>query len=198
MLKDQGHPTEFLPWFVNGTLRLEDREAIDQHVAKCTLCLDEIQFLQKLEQQIKLDASDNTPGRLGYKRLARQIKQENTQQKKSPSRASKWWQSAMVIAVLIIVLQTSLLLQSPVIDDFLVSLGAVENTIQVKFSKNATELKIRQALNAIRGRIVDGPGALGIYRIELELEAGQTESEQVEKSKKLLEKYPGVIQSVTP
>lgn len=198
MLNEQDHPTELLPWFVNGTLSSKEREDIDRHVASCTECLDEIQFLQKLEQQIKFDVSDNTPGRLGYKRLARQIEQESNKQKRSTSRVSKWWRPALAAAMLVIVVQTKLLLQKSTDDDSTVPLGAVENTIQVKFSPNATESQIRKALNAIHGRIVDGPGALGGYRIELELEKGEILSEKMQRSIELLEKSPGVIQSVAP
>jgi hypothetical protein len=43
--------------------------------------------------------------------------------------------------------------------------GAV---LQVRFRATATEAQMRAALQEIGGAIVDGPGALGVYRVRLQ------------------------------
>lgn len=189
---DVEHPTDLLPWYVNGTLTDQEYHTVDEHVSICDICKDEIKLLQTIQTHVKASAPSYTPGELGLRRVKKQIQQEN----KSRQGPSKWWQPAMAAAVLVIVLQTGLLLQQYDSGTTYGLLGKTEQTLQISFSPAATEAQIREVLTVINGRIVDGPGALGVYHIKLHVDDESRRAEQTEEAIITLKTYKDVIQEV--
>ena len=111
-------------------------------------------------------------GDLGLKRLMRDIKKDK---KTTDWRFIKTkWQSALAIAVtLVIVIQGILLYSFSLRTGQITTLsGPIQKgvVLQVSFVPNATELQVRKVLQSVEGTIIDGPGALGIYRIRLNLD----------------------------
>ena len=47
--------------------------------------------------------------------------------------------------------------------------------LQINFSPNASEVQIRKLLQSVDGSIIEGPGAIGIYRVRLNLETKNEE-----------------------
>ncbi len=165
------HPEDLLPWYVNGTLEGAEREAVARHLETCPRCRDEVAWLARLREQVKEAAPGATPGELGLRRLLREVEAE------APApRRREWWRPALAAAVVVIVIQ-SVLLVRPWVDDGagIVPLGGSRGgaVIQVEFRPQATEAQIREVLQAVEGTIVDGPGALGVYRVRLEGEGDQ-------------------------
>ena len=98
------HPDELLPWYVNGTLATEERNAVESHIEHCSRCRDEVAFLQKLRRQVK-DEDLRSPGQLGFKRLQRDIKRTH----KIPGAIPGWWRHALAAGIVVIFLQSALL-----------------------------------------------------------------------------------------
>ena len=158
----QDHPETLLPFYVNDSLSPEQRAQVDQHVQDCDHCRDEIRFLTALRRQVKQTTTTASPGELGLRRLMRDVKREQSRRV-----VSRWWKPAMAAAIMVIVLQSALLFQQQHTQPTYIPLGGAESGLQITFQPTATEAQIRELLNQAHARIIDGPGALGVYRIQL-------------------------------
>ncbi len=168
MHDDSAHPDELLPWYVNGTLEGPERERVEKHLESCRRCRDEAAWLARLREQIKAEGGADAPGELGLRRLMRQVRDSEA---KTRARRLQWWQPALAAAVVVIVIQSVLLVKPwQEAETGIVPLGMQVSgaVVQVEFAPTATEAQIREVLQAVDGIIVEGPGALGIYRIRLQ------------------------------
>ncbi|HSG66913.1 MAG TPA: zf-HC2 domain-containing protein [Gammaproteobacteria bacterium] len=64
---------ELLPWLVNGTLRGEERELVDRHVASCLVCRAELRSQSALQAHIENQPTVSWSAESGYERLARRL-----------------------------------------------------------------------------------------------------------------------------
>jgi len=158
----QEHPDSLLPFYVNGSLTAEQYHDVELHLQACERCREEIRFLAKLREQIKQAAPVQAPGELGLRRLMRDVKRDKTR-----SAMARWYKPAIAAAMLVIVLQTAIFLHQQPARQSYTPLGEHQPGIQITFRPSATEAQIREILNQVHARIIDGPGALGIYHIEL-------------------------------
>ncbi len=157
------HPDDLLPWYANGTLEGEEREAVEAHLAGCQQCRDELAWLRAVHGQARADAEQGL-GELGLHRLLRSVRTGQ------PRR--RWWRPALAAAaVLVIVLQSAAILQlrRPAQDVFrpLGSTPPAGVVLQVRFHDDAREGAIRAMLNNLDATVIGGPGALGVYRIRV-------------------------------
>lgn len=160
-----------LPWYVNGSLSDDERARVEVYLAASADAREEVELLGRLRDHVKADQPAQSPGELGLLRLQRKIAADR---KAAPARAGRfgdWWRPAAVAAALVIAIQSALLFQSwrdgggvDTAGDGRLGGGAV---IEATFAPEATEAQIRAVLQAIDGRLIDGPGALGVYRIQL-------------------------------
>lgn len=164
------HPSNLLPWYVNGSLTDAEQKLIETHLATCGTCQNEIVELGSLHVNVKrIESEAQPPGELGLARLKHRLRSEASVKVKSPRR---WLKPVLAAACMMIVLQAGLiwdinnkneqnmqLLSAPAVGD-----------IQVRFTPHASEKQIRLLLQSIYGHIVDGPSALGIYHIRIESE----------------------------
>lgn len=159
------HPQELLPWYANGTLGPDERQQVEAHLAHCDHCRHELTWLQSVRAQLKTDMVDG-PGELGLQRLLRDVR---SQSQSRPTR--QWWRPALAAAVVIIAVQFVMIIAAYRQPDTFTPLSGPAATgvvLQVKFAPNATEAQIRTLLQKVHASLIDGPGALGIYRVRLE------------------------------
>jgi anti-sigma-K factor RskA len=171
------HPDELLPWYANATLEGAERAAVEEHLRTCERCRNEVEFLRALRESVKaVDREAWTPGEFGWKRLQRDIHA----MRRGPS---TWWRPALAAAAaVVIVVQAALLVNFRHGEPAITPLGGPKpagSVIQVQFQPRATEAQIRALLQQVHGTLVDGPGALGIYRVRLE--AGEDLARDVER-----------------
>lgn len=161
-MKQDNHPDELLPWYANDTLEPAERATVDEHLRDCAQCRDEIVFLRALRRGVKA-VGHNVPGELGLKRLLRDVRTQPAQR--------SWWRPALAAAAMVIVVQGVLLGVFWPRDSGITPLSAPKhdgNIVQIQFQPTATEAQIRALLQQTGATLVDGPGALGIYRIALD------------------------------
>jgi len=166
MNKRLDHPDELLPWYVNGTLAVGERQDVEAHLQSCERCRQEIAWLQNLRAQVKADAA-SSPGELGLHRLLREAKAE----KSAARQPRQWWRPALAAAAVLIIIQSAVLINLLNRPAAITPLGgpvAEGIVLQVKFAPNATETQIRELLQKTGATFIDGPGALGVYRLRLE------------------------------
>jgi hypothetical protein len=90
---------------------------------------------------------------------------------KRPIAESHWWRPALAAAALIIIVQGALLATFWPRGSAIAPLGGPRfdgNVAQIQFQPTATEAQIRALLLETGATLVDGPGALGVYRIVLD------------------------------
>ncbi len=159
------HPDELLPWYVNHSLEDEQRQYVERHLRHCPRCRDEVEFLRHLRQAVQREHQGSGPGELGLKRLQRELERQ------TPPRRPRWFPSlaaAAVLALGIALLYPLIPAEDPASQIQL--LGESDDTgpiLQIEFAPEATEAEIRALLHDIDAVIIDGPSALGLYRIRL-------------------------------
>jgi hypothetical protein len=194
MTTDLKHPHHLLPFYVNGSLDKAQLQEVEQHLASCERCRNEVAFLRKLRDQVKQIKPEHSPAELGLRRLLRDIKQEQPLK-----RHMNWWRPALAAAMLVIVFQAGVFLHYKGSSDSYQQLGGTEPGIQVMFRPTASEAQIQKVLRASGAHIIDGPSALGIYRIELQIKVDTPEHRQQRAELiQQLRQHSDVIQAVLP
>lgn len=160
---------ELLPAYVNGTLSDAECRKVDEYIAQNPEARSEVEWLRALRSGMKTLPTGNAPGEMGWQRLRRELRSETKTD--SSARGSVWWKPAMAAAAVIIIVQAALLAGlGPKDERFQPLSGSAGqgNIIQIQFQPGATELQIRTLLNSIDAQVVAGPGALGLYRIQVD------------------------------
>ncbi len=164
-IHNQEHPIELLPWLVNGTLDEVEQAQVQRHVNACPACRRQVEFLSELRAGVK-DRAPADAGDLGLQRLMRSVRAQRGR------RAPRWMVPAAAAAGLLLVVQSLMLmhLQTERQGGYEPLSGAAgpDGAWLVEFAPQATEASIRALLRQAGARIVDGPSAAGLYRIELE------------------------------
>jgi predicted anti-sigma-YlaC factor YlaD len=160
--QNRQHPTELLPWLVNDTLDAVERARVEQHVAGCPECRQQVAFLRELRGTIKQQPQQEV-GEFGLQKLQHSVRAGST-------RRPRWLLPAALAAGIVLVAQSVLLVQTGNRDSYVPMSGggADDNTFLVEFAPDATEASIRSVLRNSHARIIDGPGALGLYRIVID------------------------------
>jgi len=164
-VKSAQHPDELLPWLANGTLAGAERQAVEAHVATCERCRRELVWLESLRSSVAELENAQAPGEFGLNRLLRDIRHQ-------PQHAERrrWLAPALAASLAVVALQGVLLAHFWTRSENIAPLGRVmpdADVLQIRFDPRATEADIRDTLQAIGASLVDGPGALGIYRVRL-------------------------------
>ncbi|VAX09734.1 hypothetical protein MNBD_GAMMA26-1184 [hydrothermal vent metagenome] len=165
---------KLLPWYINNTLSSEEKvEVIAYLEAGGKEAEAELQLLQKIAEQSQQNCNMPSPGELGWKRLQRQIRAEGRENVAVQSKGSglTWYRPALAAALAIIVVQGAFLLDNKSGSDGdlyqpLSASQAQTPLLQVQFSPATTAQQVREVLRAAKVNIVDGPSAVGIYRLQ--------------------------------
>jgi len=175
-----------LPWYANGTLRAAERQQVAGHLATCAACRTEFEELQRLKADLTtLYSAQPGPSPNTARSVLGAVAQDAAARRATGAAGESWmasldqWLRALflprwmpTLAATILLAQIGLLLwttmpstqQEQVVTR---SLGTPTARVSVAFQDNATEEQIRSLLQAVRGRIVDGPNPTGLYTIEI-------------------------------
>lgn len=158
-----------LPWYVNGTLNDDERRRVERYLETNPAARTQVAFLRRLRDEVRAETV-GSPGAFGLKRLQAGI--ASSAPTRQPRLGLAGWRAAAAIGALVVVIQGAMLFDTHRQDQAYVPLGVEQGTqLQVVFNEHATERQIRSLLNEIGAVIRSGPGALGVYRIELESSA---------------------------
>lgn len=185
------HPTAtLLPWYLTGTLKESERQAVDAHLATCADCRDELAHLTHLRIPMKTAfAEETTPDLRVQEQVMRRI-QSDTLPTPSVSAAriegsaaesvEQWFRRLFAprwipaLAMTLIIGQLVLLLwtageQTALPPSNIASRGipSASTRILLVFQESIPEARIRATILALNGRLVDGPTTDGRYTIEI-------------------------------
>jgi anti-sigma factor RsiW len=181
------HPEgALLPWYLNGTLREDERRQVEQHLLSCAACRAELNELTQLNAQLQevYRAQPDASTQIQRAVLAQVKLEVSGKQPKSVSGPQRlkalddWFRSLFVprwapaLAVTLLVAQLGLLLWSmgrltPSDQVMTRGLGSPTVRLRLVFQETAPERQIRSLVQGMHGRIVDGPTSDGAYIMEL-------------------------------
>nr|WP_295771710.1 hypothetical protein [Rhodoferax sp.] len=172
-----------LPWYVNGTLDVAARRALEQEIAQSLALRNEVAWLQLVRSQIREQTQTDVQQRsesVGLDTLMALVHGEQSGKVLPlPSRITRWMEGArrfplsMGIAAAVVLTQAVIigaLLDQPAPDPLRTLSGSTAaggQLLQITFKPLATETQIRTLLSSVRGEIVGGPGALGVYAVRV-------------------------------
>jgi hypothetical protein len=216
------HPeqfTEWLPWYINGTLNAKDRATMDAYLAKSSLARDEVQYYERMAATMKRRA-ENIPADIGLAQTLQRIKASPKAQATPPAArravepdASEpnwfqrllgggWMKPALGCAMAVIVAQGVLLVQQrdeaiiyrgkASVGDVKVPTGVKAETtyLRVVFKPNATEGELRLLLASMNAWVAGGPGQSGEYYLRFTPDHVQGAMDQLKASGLVSEAAP--------
>ena len=189
-VKPAQHPDELLPWLANGTLGGAERQEVEAHVATCERCRRELAYLQSLRSSVAELESAQAPGEFGLNRLLRDIRR-----RPQYAERRRWLAPALAASLAVVALQGVMLAHLWTRSVNIVPLGRElldADVLQIRFDPRATEADIRVTLQAIGASLIEGPGALGIYRVRLG-PGVSGKSMEVSRAIAMLKARPGVV-----
>ena len=181
------HPEgALLPWYLNGTLREDERRQVDQHLSSCAACRAELDELAQLNVELhEVYAAQSEPSTQIQRAVLAQVQLEASAKRAKSVTGPQWLNGlddwfrslfvprwAPALAVTLLVAQLGLLLWSmarPTLSDQVTTRGLGSPTVRLRvvFQETASERQIRSLVQGMRGRIVDGPTPDGAYIMEL-------------------------------
>ncbi|MGZ0080184.1 anti-sigma factor family protein [Methylomonas sp. TEB] len=186
-----------LPWYVNQSLTVNERQQVDQHLKSCLVCRRELLTLQKLaaavQQAADLDiaAEASFAGLRAKMQTASQVprsKQTDIPSEqlgggniKPFSAGQGFWRIAsntgkglaIAASLLLVTLPAAVQYLHPANTTDYHTLSAAKpdagatGQIRVVFAKNLMEKDIDAALSQIDGIRVDGPNSVGAYTVKI-------------------------------
>lgn len=204
---------ELLPWYLNGTLEAEEQQRVEAHAAGCGRCQREIRQWQALQataremgDAVQVSASE------GFAALRRRIEREQEQVPSWGERLQAWLDGLFarrpVPALALAVVAAQLLLLVGLTAVLVDQRGEIRSLYQtlsgpsvsptlaparltVAFQEQATEAEIRDLLQRMKGTIIEGPSALGLYTIAV---SGEEDPEQrIERALQNLQRHPRIV-----
>ena len=186
MTRESSHDTvnELLPWYANHTLSREDCVVVEEHLARCTDCTQELQHLFEVGAAMK-SVDETNPARTSFARTLAAIEDwENSKPRGAWPRAAAWFQTLwtpsvpMARAVFatqlgIILILAGIFLYPRLMEKPYTTLSGTGTQgqggvrLDITFEPNTTEETMRKVLLDSGCNFVSGPSALGVYVVEL-------------------------------
>ena len=181
-----------LPWYVNGTLSVEEAQRVERHLVLCTSCQKEMETLRGIQSAV-IRSSEEVPEpspRAIDRVLNRIAAEERLRQVERSVRREAFWDRVRsyfvaplfglrpvpVLALLLIVVQFGViawLLSREYLDTGYRTLSLPEVQVSPKprvimiFQEEASQKAIQDLLLSLQGSIVKGPTSQGAYIVEI-------------------------------
>jgi len=172
-----------LPWFVNGTLSTDEAASVERHLASCPACRAEVERCRHLSAVSGTSGLETppawAPSPAHFARILTQVDAAQPARRPGFVRRLRSWlletpppvRWALAVQAALIVALAGVLL-APETPYETLSRGAdpaagERARMRVVFAADTTEKELRELLNSIDGRIVDGPTPQGVYTLQL-------------------------------
>jgi hypothetical protein len=195
------HVAEILPWYVNASLSREETALVDEHLAACAACRDELARCRVLSLAARSAAQGDegwAPSPAHFARVLERVEASEQRRLGARGRAflerlRSWvidtprpvrWAFA-VQGVAALALAAALLWRVPEPPPAYETLSRPASTaagdrarLHLVVAEETTERELRDLLHGIEGVLVGGPSSRGVYTVELPV--GASERERVE------------------
>jgi hypothetical protein len=175
---EHSHASEVLPWYVNGSLNPVENARVEHHVAQCAACRAELACQQELMAAVQSDPADSPV----QGPLARMHARLTEHEGRSPPRGH-WlfdqWNLSPVAMRTAFAAQWVLLLALVLFAGFqqtsspyrtlsaAPAAAAAGARLTVLFDDATTQAELRDALQRVHARVVDGPNSVGALSVQV-------------------------------
>ncbi len=172
---DRRQSEELLPWYLTEQLATAEAESVATALQENPDMMREAEFLKQIQAAVLERDVVPSPGEFGLARLRRSIEREQIDEQHQPQTSTgatiiqkDWggWRAIAIAACLVVAILLGYQVTN-MRDDNLDLAGSPSSAVlQVTFKPTATEVEIRTLMQALNLKIVDGPSALGLYRLQ--------------------------------
>jgi len=164
---------ELLPWLVNGSLRAEERDTVEQHVHSCLACHRELKEQQRLRVALLAQPAVHLSAQTNYEKLARSLDGQPVLGAHPSRRFTPLVRFAAAAAVAAFAVGSVLWLSPMRVEtrgdyETLSRSVAAPGEIYIVFGQSVTQSQMQSLLEEIGGKMEAGPNPVGRYRVRLE------------------------------
>jgi hypothetical protein len=183
--------SELIPWHVNGSLSEREREWVEAHLADCPRCQEEERTCRRTAEAVR-SAGEGAPSPhpAQFRRLLGRIEETEREERGRSSRGGRLLarfrelieatprplRGILVVQAAVILLFVGVLVWDAASADpagvrnvyhtLSAEVPKVNSVpLRMMFRPDATEKEIRDLLHDVRGEIVGGPSAIGVYTV---------------------------------
>jgi len=172
---DHERAFELLPWLVNESLAVPEREAVELHARTCIVCRREIKEQQRLLAALRAQPTVHLSAQNAFDRLSSELDDGDAERYRPPDPAYLPLLRFGTVATLGVALVAFLFWLTPPAPPQ----GSADYTtlasepvgrgahFDVIFTQETTAAEIQVLLDAIGGEIVAGPSAVGRYGVRV-------------------------------
>ena len=184
-----------LPFLANGSLAGDDRAALERALADDPALSAELETLKRLREAVRDTGEDFSPGAFGLARLNRALDAQSAPARSPANAPSRIAPVAAAAAILAIVAVTGIVVLQDRELDYIQASGefgapAYGETLTVAFRPSAAQSDVSALLSDLGLTIVDGPSAIGLYRVAIPLD------QSAEAVAEALSAATGIVESV--
>lgn len=167
---------ELLPWYVNGTLEGLEHARVEGHLGTCLKCRRALNEERRLKVLIEKSSHSNVAAADGFEHLISRI-DARSQERDSGHALREWRMTRWSIAATLLLAVGAgswfalTPLERPPPSEFMTASDPSEASalsLDVVFNENLTAADREALLREIGARVVEGPSAIGRYRLQLE------------------------------
>lgn len=167
---------QLLPFYVTNSLDTEEANRVSAALLYDTDLQQEYYFLKKLHLAIKDQPLPTSPGEFGLARLQKEIAKSQQAPRSQPSgirlnRQGLFWKIGTIAACFGLLFQTYNYQYLAQTDGLTAASGPLAHPsspiLQLTFTPEAREKHIRDLLLTLQISIIEGPSALGVYRVQV-------------------------------
>jgi anti-sigma factor RsiW len=174
--------TVLIPWYVNGTLREEDRDKLQTHLAACALCHGDLALERQIHGGITRQAAVEYMPAGSLNKLLSRIEGIEEGSQAAPTLAARGrsrlarqrhWPGMLAASVAVLAIAVSLLAIDRLMPPHTGQIHTVTDNaprapnevIRAVFAPNVTLVELQTVLDEARLRIISGPTEAGVYSL---------------------------------
>jgi anti-sigma factor RsiW len=166
---------ELLPWFVNGSLAADERDAVELHVRSCITCRREFKEQQRLRAAIRSQPAVHVSTQAGFDRLNRQLATSAHERPRptNPRPLGAFMRFAVVgvaggaLLAMLLWLAPAPERGAPNFATLATTPAARAKQLDLIFAQSITAAEMQALLDEIDGSITAGPSRLGRYTVRV-------------------------------
>jgi hypothetical protein len=167
---------ELLPWLVNASLGVQERDLVEQHVRACLSCHREIKEQQRLRIALRSQPPFHISAQSGFEKLTRSLGRTRALGVRRARPLAALTRFAVVGAAGVALLGALLYLAlepgsgryAPTFETLATQPRRTAPAIDVIFVQSVTAAEMQRLLVEIGGSIASGPSDLGRYTVQLD------------------------------
>ena len=152
---------------VRGMASPKVSNRIDAMAARDPALRAELALMRGLGPALKADDAGRPPGEFGWRRLEKAIRRGDAQHLAARPRQVVIWRAAAAILMVAVLGQAGYIITMPATEPaYRTAFGTAEDhVLGIAFAPGATAGEIGDLLRRTDARVIDGPSALGLYRV---------------------------------